>query len=209
MTRPEDVLTFWYGRVPGPTFGLLDALWLPTRVPYWVGRWSSRVYDVDGIMARRFGEAHAEAAEGRYDRWVTTAPGRLALVLLLDQFSRNIHRGTPLAFAQDAKALPLALEAIEMGVDRAFHGVARAAFYLPLMHQEDLATQERCVELYERAYRQSSGLPRLILGIELVGGRRHRDIIARFGRFPHRNAILGRESTAEESAFLQEPLSHF
>ncbi len=209
LRNVEDVLQFWFGRVPGPEFGTLDALWLPTRIPCWGGHWARRVFDVDQVIRRRFGETLERAAAGELDHWAETSHGRLALVIVLDQFSRNIHRGTPRAFAQDDQGLELALEALDRDEDRQFNELARTLFYLPLMHREDLAMQDRCLLLYRDAYRGARLVPGLVLKVELASSRRHREIIARFGRFPHRNASLGRSSTAEELAFLEQPFSTF
>ncbi len=206
---PEDVLRFWFGRPPRLHFGVVDALWLPTRIPCWGGHWASEVLDVDAIIRRHFGGLHARAIAGELQHWVDTPAGRLALIILLDQLSRNIHRDTPEAFAQDAATLPIVEEGLRRGDDRRFNMLARTLFYLPLMHHEDLPLIERCVGLYEAAYADSRGVPRLLLSVELASARRHRDIVARFGRYPHRNVILGRESTAEELSFLQEKFSSF
>lgn len=209
VDRIDEVLSFWFGRVPGPRFGLLDALWLPTRIPCWGGHWAQRVYDVDGLIRRRFLLDWQRAAEGELDAWASTPRGRLALVLLLDQIGRNIHRGTPTAFSTDPKTYALAREAVERGEDRLFNPLARTLLYLPFMHQEELGAQDRCVALYTEARREAPHAAWLVLTVELLSARRHREIIARFGRFPHRNAILGRESTPEEQAFLRKAFSAF
>ena len=209
LHKIDEILTFWFGRVPGPTFGLRDNLVLPTRIPYWGGHWAERLLDVDGIIRRRFGEDMRKAAAGELDHWAQTPKGRLALILVLDQFPRNAVRETPAAFDQDAKALSLALEALRKGEDRRFHPLARGYFYLPLMHHETLEMQDRCLGLLLSAWSEAPGLARIVLTADLASGLRHRAIIARFGRFPHRNKILERESTAEEKAFLEEPFSSF
>jgi uncharacterized protein (DUF924 family) len=206
---PEDVLSFWFGRPPGRHFELVDAAWLPTRIPCWGGHWANRLLDVDGIVQRYFGELHARACDDELDDWCATPAGRLALVILLDQLSRNIHRGSRAAFAQDPKALPIVEEALEQGEDQLFNPLARTLLYLPLMHHEDLALLDRCVTLYEAAYADATGVPRLVLQVELASGKRHREIVARFGRYPHRNEILGRASTEDERRFLTERFSSF
>jgi uncharacterized protein (DUF924 family) len=206
---PSDVLRFWFGRIPGPRFGTLDALWLPTRIPCWGGHWASEVLDVDAIIREYFGALHERATRDELDDWARDPEGRLALVILLDQLSRNIHRGKPAAFANDGKVLPLVEDALEKGEDRHFNPLARTLLYLPLMHHERPELLARCLDLYEAAHRESRGLARVVLGVELASARRHAEILQRFGRYPHRNEILGRESTSEEKSFLQENFSSF
>jgi uncharacterized protein (DUF924 family) len=206
---PTDVLRFWFGRLPGPRFELRDAMWLPTRIPCWGGHWASEWLDVDAIIRDHFGELHQRACDGELGHWTEDAEGRLALVILLDQLSRNIYRDTPRAFAQDAATLPIVEEALALGQDKLFNPLARTYLYLPLMHHEDLELLDRCIALYEQAYAESRGLARVVLTVEMKSGKRHREIVQRFGRYPHRNAILGRESTAEELAFLEEHFSSF
>lgn len=170
---PETVLRFW--EAAGPA------------------RWFTKDPAFDGALAVRFGEALAQARAGTFDHWGETPEGALGLVILLDQVSRNIHRGSPLAFAADAKALALA----KAWIGRGYHQklVAPRAIWLlmPLEHAEDLDAQQRCVALF-----RSMGLSEMAHWAQI-----HLDIIARFGRFPHRNAILGRASTPAEIAFLK------
>lgn len=155
--------------------------------------------EFDEQIRSRFGELHARAAAGDLADWRSTPQGRLAEVIILDQFSRNIHRGTPAAFAQDDMALTLAQEAVRVGADTALTPEQRVFLYMPYMHSESEATQEKSVQLYE------------VLGIEnnLRFARAHKDIIDRFGRYPHRNEILGRASRPDELAFLDMPGSSF
>jgi uncharacterized protein (DUF924 family) len=150
--------------------------------------------DIDSRMKEAFGALLDEGIEGRLDRWAETPRGALALVILLDQFSRNIHRGTARMYAGDAKALAVARAALANGLDRQVGAVERLWFYMPFMHSEGLADQELCIELLTRAG-LSGNIPYAV---------EHRDVISRFGRFPHRNAILGRASTAEEDSYLAE-----
>lgn len=154
---------------------------------------------LDREIEARFGGLVAPAAAGALDGWLREAQGALALCLVLDQFPRNIWRGTPRAYAHDAQARRVASLAVARGLDAALTAEERLFLYLPFEHAEDLAEQERAVRL-----------------IEPLGNAawtdyavRHREIVARFGRFPHRNAILGRESTDGEVAFLKEPNSSF
>jgi len=184
--RPETpadaraVLAFWYEEC-GPE------------------RWFAKDPALDAQIRNRFGVLHAKACAGGLDHWAGTAEGALALIVLIDQFSRNIHRDGPAAFAADPKALSLVAGALEAGFDQDMTGPQRAFLYMPLMHSEDLADQDRCIRLMREA------------GLEKQHGYAvaHRKIIARFGRFPHRNAVLGRVSTPEEEAFLKEPDSSF
>ena len=156
-------------------------------------RWFKRDDGFDATFRERFLAVHAQAAAGTLDPWLSTAEGALALVLLLDQFPRNAFRGTPRVYATDAKARAAADLAIRAGFDRSVPPALRQFFYLPFMHSEQAEDLERCVVLNE----QVGGEP-------LRYARHHRDIVARFGRFPHRNALLGRPSTPEEERFLRE-----
>ena len=164
------------------------AFWRAAGPSKWFGK--DDAFDRD--FTARFLHAHEAAARGELDAWSATAEGALALCILLDQFPRNAFRGTPRVYATDAKARDVALRAIEGGLDREFEAPLRQFFRLPLMHSERLEDLERCVEL-------SAGDPQ-----SQRWALHHRDIIARFGRFPHRNAVLGRANTPEEEAFLAE-----
>lgn len=161
-------------------------------------RWFRPDPAFDRELARRFGELVDRAAAGAFDDWLADPWSALALVLLVDQLPRNIHRGTPRAFAYDAKARVVARSALAGGHHRAVPARLRLFFYLPFEHSEDPADQDRAVELC-----------RELGGEALHYAEAHRAVIRRFGRFPHRNAILGRPSTAEEQAFLREPGSSF
>lgn len=165
-------------------------------VDFWLAagesRWFTRDPAFDGQLTVRFKETLAHARDGAYDHWAETPKGMLALVILLDQFSRNIHRGTPLAFAADRKALDLAKRAVARGDHLSFPAPLAKWLIMPFEHAEDLDAQRRCVALF--SVRDPGDMTHW--------GQLHLDIIVRFGRFPHRNAILGRKSTAEELAFL-------
>ncbi|MCS4509005.1 DUF924 family protein [Xylophilus ampelinus] len=154
-------------------------------------KWFAKNDAFDAEFTHRFLAAHEAVAAGSLDDWAQDAPGALALVLLLDQFPRNAFRDSPRAFATDAQALRTARTAIGRGFDQATAVELRAFFYMPLMHSESLADQDDCVAL-------SRPLP----GTTLRFAELHRDIVRRFGRFPHRNAVLGRGTTPEEQAFL-------
>ncbi|MBI4184994.1 MAG: DUF924 domain-containing protein [Proteobacteria bacterium] len=183
----ERVLTFWFGPRAGPGFGEKRAAWFKAGLAF------------DREIAKRFAAEAEAAAAGRLHHLAATAEGALALVILLDQFPRNIHRGTPRAFAADRHAREVAAAALARGFDRELAPTQRLFLYLPFEHGEELADQERAVALVA-ALGDAEALDYAI---------RHRDIIARFGRFPHRNAILGRASTAKEAAFLKQPGSSF
>ena len=195
----EGVLEFWFGAC-GPD-GAID----PTRRRMWFK--DGKLHDAE--IRSRFGELHARASRGALDEWAKTARGRLALIVILDQFSRHIHRGTPQAFAQDQAAQRLALAGINDDVDLQLAPAQRAFFYLPFEHAEDLSLQERGVRRHERLVAAVTDEWRKDYESFLDFQQRHRDIIKRFGRFPHRNSILGRPSTPEEIEFLQQPGSSF
>ena len=137
--------------------------------------------------------------------------GILALIVLLDQFSRNIYRDTPRAFSQDALALKTALKGMERGHDETLHPIERTFYYMPLMHSEDIGIQKISLDIYARLEMSCSGPPELreVLRNSREYAEKHAEIVARFGRYPHRNEILGRESTEEEIKFLEEPGSSF
>jgi len=187
----EEVLGFWFTRPGDPEHGRPRDLW-----------WrKDPTFDAD--VRARFLALHEAAAAGACDHWQATARGTLALTIVLDQFPRNMFRGSPRAFATDAEALAVAEAAIGRGFDRALPPVERKFFYLPFEHAENLAVQERAVALF-------AALPASPThDKDLAVVRRHREIIARFARFPHRNSALGRVSTAEETVFLTEPCSSF
>ena len=153
-------------------------------------RWFARDEAFDARFRERFLEAHLAASRRELDAWAESADGALALVILLDQLPRNVFRGSAHAFATDPLARAIVRRALAAGHDRAVDPALRMFFYLPLQHSEELADQELSVRLATEA------------GVPSEYALHHRDIVARFGRFPHRNAALGRESTDEERAFL-------
>jgi uncharacterized protein (DUF924 family) len=193
--RIQRIFEFW--------FGALDEKGSPSVEHS--ARWWRKDPAFDAAIAEEFGADIERASRGELDDWKETPRGRLALVILLDQFSRNVYRDTPRAFANDARALALAEEGIERGEDRELSVVERSFLYMPLMHAENLAVQERAVAVFRRANEELEGSFEQALEYAI----RHRDIVARFGRFPHRNAILGREPTPEEVEFLKQPGSSF
>ena len=187
----SDVIDFWFAPEGSPERGRARDVWFRKDPAF------------DEEIRRRFGEAVAIALAGGYGEWCATARGALARVLLLDQFTRNVFRDTPRAFAGDALALRLADAAAERGDDRALIAVERWFAYMPFVHAESTLAQRRAVELFRRL-RDETGL-----ADPLEWAEKHAEVVRRFGRFPHRNAILGRASTAEELAFLAMPGSRF
>ncbi len=172
VARPEEIFLFWKDAGPGKWFEADSAF--------------------DREITARFLETYEAGMRGELDHWERSTYGAFALVLLFDQFPRNMFRGTPRAFASDEKAKAIADRAIAAGRDKAVDPEVHTFFYLPYMHSELLADQERCVALMAESGKQEN-----IKYAEI-----HRDAIARFGRFPHRNEILGRQSTPEEIAYL-------
>lgn len=178
--KPETVLAFWFDEVGSAGWWRKDAA-------------------LDARIAEQFGNALIAARRGELAHWREQPAGRLAEIIVLDQFSRNIHRDSAEAFVSDGMAVVLAQEAVRVSADQALPPEQRSFLYLPFMHSESLLIHDRALPLFA-----ALGLPDT-LDFE----RRHRDIIVRFGRYPHRNAVLGRESTAAELAFLEEPGSSF
>ncbi|MGF6904678.1 DUF924 family protein [Paraburkholderia sp. GAS348] len=186
------VLDCWFGAPNAPTFGHARKLWF------------SRDKAFDAMLLERFGTLIDAAREGALGSWTETPLGALALVIVLDQFSRNCHRNTPRAFAADHQALRIAQQIIASGADLLLPTVHHRAFaYLPFEHGETLASQHESLRLFKQLKAEPGGASYYSSAV------RHARIIERFGRFPHRNALLGRQSTDEETAFLKEPGSSF
>jgi uncharacterized protein (DUF924 family) len=171
----------------------------------WFG--DGRKYDAE--IRKKFGTLHERASRGELESWAATPPGRMALIILLDQMSRHIYRGTPLSFAQDPAAQKLARDGVDQKMDLGLIPAQRAFFYIPFEHAEDTELQRLGVRCFESLARGASPAARNDYESFCDYSRRHRDIIERFGRFPHRNAILGRVSTPEEIEFLKQPGSSF
>ena len=180
MICPADVIDFWF-RETAPR------------------QWWTKDEGFDATVRERFAALHAAAAQGELFAWRTTAEGRLAEIIVLDQFSRNLHRGTPAAFAQDGMALVLAQEALAQGLDAQLEPAQRAFLYMPYMHSESAAIHAQSVQLFAQPVVEGN----------LRFALQHQAIIERFGRYPHRNAILGRASSDEELTFLRQPGSAF
>ena len=176
----QQVLAFWFEDVD-------EALWF------------AQSDEFDQRIWQQYGALHNQAASGELWQWRKTAEGRLAEIIILDQFSRNLFRDDARAFAQDTMALALAQEAVSLQIDQQLNPEQRHFLYMPFMHSESRAIHQYAYLMFQR------------LGIEKAFDfeKRHKAIIDRFGRYPHRNAILGRTSTDEEREFLQQPNSHF
>ncbi|MBE9096622.1 DUF924 family protein [Tychonema sp. LEGE 07203] len=187
----NEILDFWFGRSNSPEFGKAQKKWFEKNA------------DFDAQVRSNFLSQYELAASGKLDYWQDSPENCLALILLLDQFPRNMFRETPKAFATDSKALTVAQHAVDNNFDRELLQVQKWFIYLPFEHSENLEHQQKSVELF----RQLSGEPESESVIEYA--IRHFKIIERFGRFPHRNQILGRETTPEEAEFLKQPGSRF
>lgn len=200
LNEIEQVLDFWFGSCAAD--GALDR----AKQKMWFS--AEHKYDAD--IRKRFSKLHRRAARSELDaEWAATPRSRIALIVVLDQFSRHIHRGTAAAFAQDPAAQRLAVAGIEQGADRKLIPAQRAFFYLPFEHAEDLKLQRLGTRSFERlATEVAPAWRKEYIGFADYSGH-HRDIIERFGRFPHRNRILGRPSTPEEVEFLKVPGSSF
>ncbi|HSC09200.1 MAG TPA: DUF924 family protein [Steroidobacteraceae bacterium] len=194
---PEAVLDFWFADAAKSAAALAE------RMKFWFGMdTAAEVRAQDELIRSRFADLVDQAVRGELDSWAASPQGRLALILVLDQLPRNIHRGTARAFAGDAAALALTLEGIKSGADRLLDACERVFFCMPLQHAESLAVQEKAVEVFGSLVRAADDEQRAFVESCLPYAIVHRDIVRRFGRFPHRNAILGRESTPAERAYL-------
>ena len=187
-----EVLGFWFGPPDAPGYGTARREWFVKDPAF------------DRRIEKRFGSLIEAALAGRLATWDSPPRHRLARILLLDQFTRNVFRGSARAFAGDQRALADALALIETGGDRELQTIERVFAYLPLEHAESADMQSRSVALFEALAEED---PRLADNVDYA--RRHRDVIEQFGRFPHRNATLGRPSSAAEEAFLARPGSGF
>ena len=190
-TSPAEVLDFWFGGEGAPGHGEFRSQWFQKDEAF------------DREVTNRFADLYEEAAAGDLDGWREEAESCLALVICLDQFPRNMFRGDARTHATDGEALDAAKYATERALDRELPALRRMFLYMPFMHAESVEDQRRSVELFERLAAEAGG-PDVV---EYAVG--HRDIVERFGRFPHRNALLGRETTPEEAEFLTQPGSSF
>jgi len=197
--RIDELLGFWFGDSDD------DAAAASSQAKLWWGHDPA----ADAEVRRRFEGLAELAAAGWFDDWAATPQGRLALVLLHDQVPRNVWRGTPRAFATDARARWLVCEALGTDEEVNLRPIHRVFLYLPLEHAEDVAMQHECVRRMTELAATVPASWREAFALFVDYAERHRDVIARFGRFPHRNAILGRGTTADEAAFLAQPGSSF
>jgi uncharacterized protein (DUF924 family) len=195
----QDVLTFWFGDLDEQ--GRADEAH--------VRRWWTKDTAFDREIHERFGALHEAIVSGAHEAWLESPRGRLAYIIVLDQFSRNMFRGTAKMFAWDEVALREAIEGIDRGMDRAVAHDERAFYYLPLMHSEELDVQQQCVDLFTAWRDEVDEALRDSVANSLDFAVRHLEIVRRFGRFPHRNDLLGRASTSEELEFLKQPGSSF
>jgi uncharacterized protein (DUF924 family) len=190
--QAQAVLDFWFGAADDPQHQSPREKWFIKDEAF------------DALIRERFGAAIERAIAGEFAHWADTPGGAVAQIVVLDQFTRNAWRGSARAFAGDARALAAAQALVADGGDRMLPGVQRQFVYLPFEHAEDLAMQSESMRLFAQLERDEPAVGEL-----LTWAQRHHDIIERFGRFPHRNAALGRISTPEELAFLQQPGSGF
>ena len=195
----QSLLEFWFADAAS------DAGAVEKRNRVWFK--SDAAFDRE--CSERFASLLQIAGDGRLDHWKDSPRGRLAFIILLDQLSRNIHRGTAAAYLGDERALAACLEGIELGHDRALTPIERSFFYLPMEHAEDRSIQARSVEHFEALAEEAPEALRKQLALNAQYARGHRDIVERFGRFPHRNATLGRTSTAEERTYLADDAPRF
>ena len=190
VRTPSDVLEFWFS-------------------DHAREHWFVKLPAFDQAIRERFEDTVRAAAAGELDHWAASAPGALALVIVLDQFPRNLYRGSARAFLADARARAVANDSIARRLDQDTPMARRFFFYVPFEHSELAADQERSVALFQAWVEAHSGAERELAQDFMPYIHRHAEIIARFGRFPHRNEVLGRESTEAEIAFLREPMSAF
>ena len=192
MADIEEILTFWFGEIRDE----------PAYFEEYAPRWFVQNADFDREIVQRFQADYELAAQGQLTHWTETARGGVALILVLDQFPRNMFRNDPRAFTTDPLAQQIAEQMIDAGLDRQLRLVERYFVYVPFMHSENRAHQQRSVQLFQQLVKERAyfDTPYVV---------RHQEVIDRFGRFPHRNTVLGRASTPAELEFLKQPDSSF
>ena len=193
----REIQDFWFGE-------LHDGFPVTDRQKLWFGSDAA----MDRRITRQFAPLLEAVARGQHDNWKATPTGRLALILLVDQFSRNVYRKTARAFANDPLARLLCREGLDSRADRELSSIERVFFYMPLEHSEDIADHDRCVALFDELLADTPQHAQRLEGFANYA-RGHREIVHRFGRYPHRNTILGRASTPKEEAYLQEGGARF
>ena len=196
----QEVLEFWFGDPPPHTEASVRA-----RLPLWFGK---RAAD-DVQIHERFGTLYDLACSGGCEAWTASAQGALALIVVRDQFARVLHRGCAKAFSSDVSNLVTARSAVAAGFDRTLSAVERVFLYMPYMHSESSAVQDESVTLYAALSSEAPAAIKPFLAEVLSYAERHREIVTRFGRFPHRNETLGRTTSDDEHSFLQQPHSAF
>ncbi len=198
MDASREINRFWFGASPAAVESLraLGKLW------FGIGASSEERIAIDELIRSRFGEAIERAATGRLTTWADSPHRRLSLILLLDQFPRHVYRGTARAFATDREALALTLTGIQAAADVTLSPVERIFFYMPLQHAELPEAQEESLAAYRRLLAEAPAALRPLFASSLEAAERHHDVVTRFGRFPHRNQVLGRPSTSVEQAYL-------
>lgn len=197
--RVHEILEFWFGVEPSDEAVIREK----------GASWFSSSPELDAEIKQRFGADVEKAASGEYNSWLEIPKRRLAAIILLDQFTRNIYRGTAQAFATDHLALKWAREGIAAGLDQELRPIERSFFYMPLMHAEELEAQDQCIRLFEALVAETDGELSKNFENNLRFSHLHRDLIVEFGRFPYRNSTLGRESTPEELAHLAQSTQSF
>lgn len=191
MQQAQNILDYWFGELD-PNTGMPKE----DKYPLWFGKSEQ----TDQYLTENYQELLEQAKRGELDNWLTNKDSTMALIILLDQFSRNIYRDTPKMYQADEKAIQIA----KNNLDANPPAIYRVFTYMPLMHSEELADQELCVQMFQKMLDEGHAVKS-----NLEYAIKHRDIVARFGRFPHRNQILNRESTSEEIEFLKQPGSSF
>ncbi|WP_062270928.1 DUF924 family protein [Endozoicomonas arenosclerae] len=195
MKSFQEVLDFWF---EGEPLGDVQ-----------MSRWWKKNEAQDRLIENEFGDLPDKVQSGMCDEWLESPEGRLAAIITLDQFPRNIYRGDSKSFYYDALALSLSGEGVKLGQFSQLPELMQAFFVMPFMHSESLEDQQQCIQLFEKILSGAKEHYKPYLAGSLEFAIKHRDIVARFGRFPHRNLVLGRESTGEELSFLEQPGSSF
>lgn len=204
MERPHDILEYWFGTGPW-TKERLDE-----RTRFWFGGDGAAAQAArDADIRTRLEPLLERASRGEFAAWASSPKRRLALILLFDQVPRNAYRGTAAAFAFDREALALAAEGLQLAADAALDPIERIFFYLPLEHAESMEAQDAAVAAFARLVAEAPPELRDYCAYTAAYATKHRDLIVRFGRFPHRNAVLERASTPEEQAWLAEHPNYF